>query len=244
MPGPGPGTAVLLCWDERGRGSRSVHARGLTMSSRGREAAQGNSRRESGIEASTAGPARDPRSRGRAGVDRVVRGGAPGVPALEHRGRRLRDPDRLDGTHPDGTAQGDRLPGVWLCVHGQRRPRGRTGPDRPRRRSADRLGDVRELPLRVAGRRRAQLLGGPDLRHEAGRVAALLRRGGPGPPEAVGCRGLQAAGGARGPLHQAAGGDARRGPAYPGGRRLGPAAGRPTASSGRSGRSTISRPCR
>ena len=70
---------------------------------------------------------------------------------------------------------------MWLRVHGQRRPRGRTGPDRPRRRSADRLGDVRELPLRVAGRRCAQLLGGPDLRHEAGRVAALLRRGGPGP---------------------------------------------------------------
>src|SRR5205807_12698 len=50
-----------------------------------------------------------PEAQARARVDRVVRRGVPGLPDLEPRGRRVRDPDRLDGADPVGAASGDRL---------------------------------------------------------------------------------------------------------------------------------------
>ena len=43
-------------------------------------------------------------------------------------------------------------------------------------RPADRVGDVRELPLRVASRRRTEFLGRPHLRHEERALAAVPRR--------------------------------------------------------------------
>ena len=64
VPRSWPGHRRVVMLGRARSGSRGVKARGLTMSSRGREAARGRSRRESGIEGPAAGPARDPRSRG------------------------------------------------------------------------------------------------------------------------------------------------------------------------------------
>ena len=118
----------------------------------------------------------EPQIKEQARVDRVVRRRVPGVPDLEPRGRGLRDPDRLDGADPDGPSQGDRLPAVRLRLYGQCRPRGRAGGAGGPHGPAGRLGHLRELPVRMRGRRPAELLGRSHLCHERRLSLPLLRR--------------------------------------------------------------------
>ena len=178
-------------------------------------------------------------------ICRVVRRRVRGVPDLESRGRRVRDPDRLDGADVDGAPQGNRLPGVRLRYYGQRRPRGRCG----RRR----LGAAQRIESGTCENCRFECPVG-DAPSFSGDRIYVLKEGLSLPflalrsrveAQAMGRGGLQAARRARGPLHQAVGRHAQR--SDPNRRR------RPLGrsrwidreiSSGCGARSTISRRCR
>lgn len=70
------------------------------------------------------------------------------------------------------------MPAVWLPVYGERRPGGRSLRSRPRSRSTHCSGYLRELPLRMSRRRRAQFFGRSHLCDQRRPVAPLLHGAG------------------------------------------------------------------
>ena len=241
------GHRCVVILERAGSESRGARVRGLTMKLRDRGIPQGQMRRDSTAAGPAGGPAGDPRARshggGRESIESfVVVFLAFLVWSLEAEGFVIPTGSMaptLMGRHKEVPCPEC---GYEYTVNADREAE----PDRerPRHGPADRLGHVRELPVRGAVDRCAELLRGPDLRHEGGRVAPLPG----GAPAASGCGGgtWRSSSCRRSPRSATSSGwwgCPTRSCASEGGT-SGSGRGATDRSSGRSGRSTISRRCR